>query len=79
MHMCTDGCTKKKKITSDYSMKPAAATRVTTLALLQGLQRNNQNAVKQKRGELTESSYRTSDDFVLVPRRKHGADNVSSK
>lgn len=60
-------------------MKPAAATRVTTLALLQGLQRNNQNVVKQKRGELTESSYRTSDDFVLVPRRKHRADNVSSK
>ncbi len=39
----------QEKITSDYAMKPAAATRVTTLTLVQGLKRNNQNAAKKKK------------------------------
>lgn len=38
-----------QKNTSDSSMKPAAATRVTTLAPFQGFKRNNQNVAKWKK------------------------------
>lgn len=37
---------KRRKNMSDSSMKPAAATRVTALTLLQGFKRNNQNVAK---------------------------------
>lgn len=43
----------RKKNTSDSSMKPAAAARVTALTLLQGFKRNNQNVAKWKKRKVS--------------------------